>query len=69
MGGEGLRGMIQEQRKKIMDSRLPLRNIRVIDLVSIVAALLLSDFGAEVRYTRISSAIPSKRYRRLGRRG
>ncbi len=52
MGGEGLRGLIQEQRRKITDSRLPLRNIRVIDLGSIVAApyaaTLLSDFGAEV---------------------
>ncbi len=68
MGGEGLRGLIREQRKKIMDSRLPLRNIRVIDLGSIVAApyaaTLLSDFGAEVMYTRICSAIPSKRCRR-----
>ena len=52
MDGEELKGFLKEQRKKIADSGLPLRNIRVLDLGSIVAApyaaTILSDFGAEV---------------------
>ncbi|MCX5911447.1 MAG: CoA transferase [Deltaproteobacteria bacterium] len=52
MDGEELKGFLQEQRKKIANSGLPLRNIRVLDLGSIVAApyaaTILSDFGAEV---------------------
>ena len=52
MDGEKLKGFLKEQRKKIADSELPLRNIRVLDIGSIVAApyaaTILSDFGAEV---------------------
>ena len=52
MDGEELKGFLKEQRKKIAGSGLPLRNIRVLDLGSIVAApyaaTILSDFGAEV---------------------
>lgn len=43
---------IREQRKKIEKSNLPLKDIRIIDLGSVVAApfaaTLLGDFGAEV---------------------
>lgn len=52
MDAEELKGFLREQRKKIEDSELPLRKIRVLDLGSIVAApyaaTILSDFGAEV---------------------
>jgi formyl-CoA transferase len=52
MNEEKIREFIQEQRKKIANSKLPLRNVRVIDMGSIVAApyaaTILSDFGAEV---------------------
>ena len=43
---------LREQRKKVEQSRLPLKDIRVIDLGAVVAApfaaTLLGDFGAEV---------------------
>ncbi len=34
MDGEKLKGFLKEQRKKIADSELPLRNIRVLDVSS-----------------------------------
>jgi crotonobetainyl-CoA:carnitine CoA-transferase CaiB-like acyl-CoA transferase len=47
-----LQNFIREQRKKVEQSEMPLRDIRVIDLGSVVAApfaaTLLGDFGAEV---------------------
>ncbi len=52
MDGDRLKGLLQEQRERIAQSGLPLRNIRMLDLGSIVAApyaaTILSDFGAEV---------------------
>ena len=52
MDGEKLKGFLKEQRKKIADSELPLRNIRVLDVGSIVAvpyaATILRDFGADI---------------------
>jgi len=47
-----MKEFLRKQRKKIAESELPLRNIRVLDVGSIVAApyaaTILSDFGAEV---------------------
>jgi crotonobetainyl-CoA:carnitine CoA-transferase CaiB-like acyl-CoA transferase len=47
-----LRNFIREQRKKVESSKMPLKDIRVIDLGAVVAApyaaTLLGDFGAEV---------------------
>lgn len=52
MNAERLKDYLKEQREKIARSGLPLRNIRVLDLGSIVAApyaaTILGDFGAEV---------------------
>jgi crotonobetainyl-CoA:carnitine CoA-transferase CaiB-like acyl-CoA transferase len=52
MEEEELKDYLKEQREKIGRSGLPLRNIRVLDLGSIVAApyaaTILGDFGAEV---------------------
>jgi len=46
------RNFIREQRKKVESSKMPLKDIRVIDLGAVVAApyaaTLLGDFGAEV---------------------
>ena len=47
-----IRDFLWEQRKKVENSNLPLRDIRVIDMGAVVAApyaaTLLGDFGAEV---------------------
>lgn len=47
-----MRNFIQEQRKRVENSKLALKDIRVIDLGAVVAApfvgTLLGDFGAEV---------------------
>jgi crotonobetainyl-CoA:carnitine CoA-transferase CaiB-like acyl-CoA transferase len=46
------RNFIREQRKKVESSKMPLKDIRVIDMGAVVAApyaaTLLGDFGAEV---------------------
>jgi len=50
--GEGMNDLIRQQRVYRQESQLPLKDIRVIDLTTIVAAsfaaTLLADFGAEV---------------------
>jgi len=52
MDSEKMRAFIREQRKRVESSKLPLKDIRVIDLGAVVAApfagTLLGDFGAEV---------------------
>ncbi|HSB82381.1 MAG TPA: CoA transferase [Candidatus Methylomirabilis sp.] len=52
MDGTDLRDFIRERRIGLAQSRLPLRDIRIIDLGSVVAgpfgATLLGDYGAEV---------------------
>jgi formyl-CoA transferase len=52
MDAKKMKEFLREQRRKIAESELPLRNIRVLDVGSIVAApyaaTILSDFGAEV---------------------
>jgi crotonobetainyl-CoA:carnitine CoA-transferase CaiB-like acyl-CoA transferase len=52
MEAEKLRNYLRGQREKITQSGLPLRDVRVLDLGSIVAApyaaTILGDFGAEV---------------------
>jgi len=52
MEAERLKDFLREQLEKVAQSELPLRNIRVLDLGSIVAApyaaTILGDFGAEV---------------------
>ncbi|HSB67866.1 MAG TPA: CoA transferase [Candidatus Methylomirabilis sp.] len=52
MDGAELRNFIRERRSVAAGSRLPLRDIRVIDMGSVVAgpfgATLLGDYGAEV---------------------
>ena len=52
MDSEKMRTFIREQRKRVENSKLPLKDIRVIDLGAVVAApfagTLLGDFGAEV---------------------
>ena len=52
MDSEKMRAFLQEQKKRVENSRLPLKDIRVIDLGAVVAApfaaTMLGDFGAEV---------------------
>jgi crotonobetainyl-CoA:carnitine CoA-transferase CaiB-like acyl-CoA transferase len=52
MDSQKMRTFIQEQRKRVESSGLPLKDVRVIDLGAVVAApfaaTMLSDFGAEV---------------------
>ncbi|MGC8809292.1 MAG: CaiB/BaiF CoA transferase family protein [bacterium] len=52
MDSQDLNQFIREQRQNIQDADLPLKDIRVIDLGSVVAApfaaTLLGDFGAEI---------------------
>ena len=52
MDSEKLNEFIQEQRKRVENSGLPLKDIRVVDLGAVVAApfaaTMLGDFGAEV---------------------
>ena len=52
MDGAELRDFIRERRSVAVESRLPLRDIRIIDMGSVVAgpfgATLLGDYGAEV---------------------
>jgi crotonobetainyl-CoA:carnitine CoA-transferase CaiB-like acyl-CoA transferase len=52
MKGTDLRNFIRERRNEATQSRLPLRDIRIIDLGSVVAApfgaTILGDYGAEV---------------------
>ena len=50
--GKGMNAFIRQQRRHGRESKLPLKNIRVIDLSAVVsaafAATFLGDFGAEV---------------------
>ena len=50
--GKGVSDFIRQQRQHRQGSKFPLKDIRVIDLATIVAApftgTLLGDFGAEV---------------------
>jgi len=52
MDSEKMRTFIREQRKRVENSKLPLKDIRIIDLGAVVAApfaaTMLGDFGAEV---------------------
>lgn len=52
MEGAELRHFIRERRRKAAQSRLPLRDIRIVDVGSVVAgpfaATILGDYGAEV---------------------
>ena len=52
LDSEKMKRFFQEQRKKVQDSALALKDVRVIDLGAVVAApfaaTLLGDFGAEV---------------------
>jgi crotonobetainyl-CoA:carnitine CoA-transferase CaiB-like acyl-CoA transferase len=52
MGVTDLKEFIREQRRRVAESRLPLRDIRIIDMGSVVAApfgaTILGDYGAEV---------------------
>ncbi len=52
MDSQKMRAFLQEQRKRVENSALPLKEIRVIDLGAVVAApfaaTMLGDFGAEV---------------------
>ncbi len=52
MDAEKIRAFIREQRRKVQNSDLALKDIRVIDLGAVVAApfaaTMLGDFGAEV---------------------
>ena len=52
MDPEKMKTFLREKRKQVEDSKLPLKDIRVIDLGAVVAApwaaTMLGDFGAEV---------------------